>query len=68
MTPTDYLQQHGWILIKDDSGKYHNIKYWNHPDHQPNRRGMFTTSKAEAHQKMLDSGGRCQCIPKEQPR
>jgi hypothetical protein len=66
MNDQEALRSKGWRLISGGRGKYHNINYWDHPNHQPLYRGCFTQSEALHHQKMLDKGYSCSCIPKEE--
>ncbi len=62
----DYLISRGWRLVavrKTHDGGY---QCWTHPDHQPVARGWFTADSAERHQRMLDQGGQCNCVPQAQ--
>lgn len=63
-TPSELLEAAGWKRI-GGFGKYHNIYYWSHPDHQHLRRGFFTTTQAMSHQKYIDRYRQCTCTPKE---
>lgn len=57
---TAFLLQHGWRQI----GNRGSIKYWDHAEHQPNRRGAFTTTDAFKHQRESFKNG-CDCIKPE---
>ena len=57
-TPSQYLASHGWRQI----GAQGSIRYWDHPCHQPDVRGSFTTTDAAAHQKAFDANGCCDCL------
>lgn len=59
MTPTEYLISKGWRLVGRNGG----IKYWIHEEHQPARKGCFTTTNAANHQRRLDKGYVCSCVP-----
>lgn len=58
VTPSEYLREHGWRQI----GAQGSIRYWDHPCHQPDSRGAFTTIDAASHQKEFDKNGWCDCI------
>lgn len=58
---SEYLQSKGWRKVGERGG----MKYWDHPDHQPARHGCFITFDAVSHQRNLDKGWICACIPHE---
>ena len=64
----DYLVSKGWKLVRKVSGYSPvegckvNWQAWEHPEHQPDRRGFFQKREALEHQKRLDKGLRCDCI------
>jgi hypothetical protein len=68
MNDFDYLVAKGWRLVRNVRGfspvKGHKVNWqaWEHPDHQPDRRGFFQKGEALAHQKRLDKGITCDCI------
>lgn len=55
------LIAHGWRRIGTKRHKYGFIHYWDHPDHQPDKHGAFTTTEAQIHQREFEAGG-CDCI------
>ena len=66
VTDQEYLNSKGWRLIgskRSRLGGY--TKYYSHPDHQPARHGAFSQTSALSHQKRLDKGGRCNCVPEK---
>lgn len=62
-----YLESRGWRKIGSRRNGYGVTHYWDHLDHQPERRGCFTTTDAIRHQKDSDSSG-CDCIQVRQLR
>lgn len=70
MSTSDYLVSKGWRLIRKVTGyspaQGHKVNWqaWEHPDHQPNRRGVFQKTEALNHQRQLDKGLGCDCIPR----
>lgn len=68
MKDADYLISKGWRLVRTVTGYStaigHRVNWqaWEHPDHQPDRRGFFQKGEAIAHQKRLDKGASCDCI------
>lgn len=59
----EYLLNHGWRII----GRTGGIVYWDHPQHQPDRHGAFTTTDARRHQREYESAGNvCDCIKPEE--
>ena len=65
MTNPGFLKKNGWRQIAHGKGEYRNINYWDHPNHQPDRSGAFTTTDAARHQKEFANGG-CDCIKGEE--
>ncbi len=66
MTPSEWLEQRGWKKVREiATGEYANTFYWTHSDHQPSRRGFFTTTDAVGHQKYVEKYKQCTCVPKE---
>jgi hypothetical protein len=69
VTDADYLISKGWRLVRKVDGysprlKHHtNWQAWEHSDHQPDRHGFFQKGEALEHQKSLDKGRVCDCIP-----
>lgn len=61
LTLSEYLESKGWRLIGTQRNQYGLTKYWDHSDHQPERRGAFTTVDAVAHQKQSETL-QCGCI------
>lgn len=57
MNTSEFLANHGWRKIGQTGG----IKYWDHPNHQPDERGAFTTTDAVRHQKDYEKDGVCSC-------
>lgn len=64
MTYTAYLISKGWRLV-GRGGEKKQAKLWDHPCHQPARRGCFTTSDAFVHQRFVDKYGHCRCLSPE---
>jgi hypothetical protein len=65
MSDQEYLTSKGWRLVRkrrNGEGVHH---LWDHPDHQPGRRGFFNQTTAKQHQKHLDNGGTCRCLPRD---
>lgn len=62
MTQPEYLKSKGWRQIGSEHTEVGEIFYWDHPDHQPDERGAFTTQDAAHHQRKLDRGIQCDCI------
>ena len=56
--PSEYLSGKGWRCI----GRQGSIRYWDHPNHQPDMRGAFTTTDAAEHQEEFEKNGWCNCI------
>jgi hypothetical protein len=63
MTP-EYLISKGWRKVADVHKHRTHIVAWDHPDHQPWRRGYFSTTSAKEHQELVETGGACYCIPR----
>lgn len=63
----EYLLSKGWRRIGTRrTDAFTVVSYWDHPDHQPDDcRGAFTKSDAEDHQRHLNKGGKCDCVPSE---
>ena len=59
---TQYLLEKGWKLVATRPNGYGLTQYWDHPNHQPDRRGLFTKTAAEDHQKKVDKYGRSNCL------
>lgn len=59
---SDYLISHGWRQI----GRRGGIKFWDHPNHQSDTRGAFTTQDAYRHQRDFENDGCCDCIQPEE--
>ena len=59
----DRLKARGWreIGTMPHPAGASPIRYWDHPDHQPDLRGAFTTTEARLHQRQADREG-CDCI------
>ena len=55
---SEYLSGNGWRCI----GWRGSIRYWDHPNHQPDVRGAFTTTDASEHQKEFEKNGWCNCV------
>jgi hypothetical protein len=64
MTDNEYLKSKGWRLVSKKKTKYGLILFWDHDNHQPLRHGFFTQTGAVDHQKHLDKGDTCKCIPR----
>ncbi len=60
-TSKEFLISKGWRNI----GKIRSAILWDHKEHQPNRRGAFTTLAAIRHQKFFDKNHTCSCIKSE---
>lgn len=60
----EQLESKGWRKVGAKCFGYTRIALWTHDDHQPNVRGLFTQTQAIAHQRKLDKGYRCNCVPK----
>ena len=58
MRPSQYLISTGWRQV----GFIHGAKLWDHPAHQPDSRGCFTTHDALNHQKQFERDKGCDCI------
>lgn len=58
---TEILTKSGWRLIGRRRNGYGWTRYWDHPEHQPSRRGAFTTTDAMHHQQIAANEG-CDCI------
>ena len=56
------LLSNGWRHVASQRGRYHNINYWDHPQHQHDKHGFFTTSAAIAHQQQYERDGCCDCV------
>jgi len=65
LTDREKLESAGWRIVAEKRGKYHNVNLWTHDNHQPSRAGFFTTTAAQTHQRFLDKGNTCHCVPKE---
>lgn len=59
---TTYLESTGWRKYAAGLGEYRNVNLWDHPCHQHNERGGFTTTEAVAHQKEYEKNGHDDCI------
>ena len=59
-----FLTDRGWRRI----GAQGSIGYWDHPEHQPDRRGAFTTTDAFKHQQQFEKDHCCDCIKPEATR
>jgi len=57
----DWLLERGWRHI----GNQGSAQLFDHPRHQPDRRGCFTTIDAIKHQKQYEKDGCCDCIKPE---
>ena len=66
MSTSTFLIERGWRNIGTARGHSERtpIKYWDHPNHQPDRHGAFTTTSAAQHQKEADKYG-CDCVKAE---
>lgn len=57
----EQLIKNGWRCIGTKRDAYGLMKLWDHPDHQPDKHGAFTTVDAFLHQRQSLKEG-CDCI------
>lgn len=65
MTNRKFLAVHGWRLIGSRFNGLIETYYWDHPQHQPDERGAFTTNTAVNHQRMVLKNCGCDCIKED---